>query len=332
MTQLLAPGADPTSLSKAIRHRARVSSILTSAASQGVSARQRASASVGLSLRPAVVATRVPPTPGTDLMTRSSALMRNDRFCSAQRNAEVGHPLNIAVLVLPGFSRSCTSRLYQAVAHRERLSEEATVSMEGRWDGWSACHRREWAFPFGRDDHRDVECLLGKSRDQSTCDRGWRAYREATHATPERLYANHRLQACNVRRTALRFEPTNRSVRVRIRGREREPCCAIRVMEENIEFPLSMTELSQRIGLSRRQLERVFVTHIGNTPAKHYLKLRVDRAKRLIECTRLPLVDIAMASGFVSVPHFSKCFRMIHRISPRQLRLTLPAWVGRGIG
>ncbi|RRI01779.1 GlxA family transcriptional regulator [Mesorhizobium tamadayense] len=107
---------------------------------------------------------------------------------------------------------------------------------------------------------------------------------------------------------------------------------AIRIMEENIEFPISMIELSGRVGVSRRQLERLFATCLGVPPAKHYLQLRIDHAKRLIEGTRLPMVDIAFASGFVSASHFSKCFRAIHRISPQQLRLTVPAWVGRGIG
>ncbi|MGX9181645.1 helix-turn-helix domain-containing protein [Mesorhizobium sp. BHbdii] len=77
----------------------------------------------------------------------------------------------------------------------------------------------------------------------------------------------------------------------------------------------------------RRQLARLFAKHIGVSPVKYYLKLRVDYAKRLIEGTRLPLVDTRIASGVVS-----KCFRKIHGVSPQQFRLTVPAWVGRGIG
>ncbi|MET3597570.1 transcriptional regulator GlxA family with amidase domain [Mesorhizobium shonense] len=107
---------------------------------------------------------------------------------------------------------------------------------------------------------------------------------------------------------------------------------AIRIMEENIEMPMSMSDLSNRIGVSRRQLERLFGTHVGVTPAKHYLRLRVEHARRLIEGTRLPLVDVALASGFVSSSHFSKCFKNVHGISPQQLRLNMPAWIGRGLG
>ncbi|MER8760475.1 GlxA family transcriptional regulator [Mesorhizobium sp. M0976] len=107
---------------------------------------------------------------------------------------------------------------------------------------------------------------------------------------------------------------------------------AMRLMEDNIDFPLSMTEISGQVGLSRRQLERLFTAHAGFAPAKYYMRIRIDHARRLIEGTRLPLVDIAIASGFVSASHFSKCFRITHGVSPQELRLNLPAWVGPGLG
>ncbi|ESY29618.1 GlxA family transcriptional regulator [Mesorhizobium sp. C386A] len=107
---------------------------------------------------------------------------------------------------------------------------------------------------------------------------------------------------------------------------------AMRTMEENIEFPLDMGEVAQSAGVSRRQLERLFANHIGLTPARHYLRIRVDHAKRLIEGTRMPLLDIAMACGFISASHFSKCFRDFNGISPQQCRAKVPSWVGPGLG
>ncbi|WP_192258109.1 GlxA family transcriptional regulator [Mesorhizobium caraganae] len=104
---------------------------------------------------------------------------------------------------------------------------------------------------------------------------------------------------------------------------------AIRIMEENIECPLSLTALSNRIGLSRRQLERIFKRHIRITPAKYYLWLRVEHSKRLIEGTRLPVIDIAIASGFISASHFAKCFRGIQGVSPQDLRSKMPVKRGR---
>ncbi|RWO20082.1 GlxA family transcriptional regulator [Mesorhizobium sp.] len=107
---------------------------------------------------------------------------------------------------------------------------------------------------------------------------------------------------------------------------------AMRIMEEHVEFPLAMGEVAQRAGVSRRQLERLFASHIGLPPVSHYLRIRIDHAKRLIEGTRLPIIDVAMACGFMSASHFAKCFRAFNGLSPQQCRAMVPAWVGPGLG
>ena len=106
---------------------------------------------------------------------------------------------------------------------------------------------------------------------------------------------------------------------------------AMRAMEQHIEHPLTSLELSRRVGLSYRQLQRLFALHIGMTPGRYYLNLRLDHARRLVEGTRLPLVDIAIACGFVSASHFSKCFKSMHGVTPQELRLKIPGWIGPGI-
>ncbi|AZO12044.1 GlxA family transcriptional regulator [Mesorhizobium sp. M3A.F.Ca.ET.080.04.2.1] len=107
---------------------------------------------------------------------------------------------------------------------------------------------------------------------------------------------------------------------------------AMRIMEENVEFPLPMDEVADRAGISRRQLERLFAVHLGLPPVRHYLRIRVDHAKRLIEGTRMPIIDVAIACGFISASHFAKCFRAFNGLSPQQCRATVPAWVGPGLG
>jgi transcriptional regulator GlxA family with amidase domain len=107
---------------------------------------------------------------------------------------------------------------------------------------------------------------------------------------------------------------------------------ALRVMEENVEYPLSMNDVARLAGVSRRQLERLFSRYIGAPPVQHYLKVRLDHAKRLVEGTRMPIIDIAIACGFISASHFAKCFKTMHGMSPQQCRTTVPAWVGPGLG
>ena len=95
---------------------------------------------------------------------------------------------------------------------------------------------------------------------------------------------------------------------------------AISLMEANLEEPMSLDELSRHVGLSRRQLERLFQKHVRSVPTRYYLELRLARARQLLLQTTRPIVDIAFACGFVSAPHFSKCYRDRYGVPPREER------------
>ncbi len=95
---------------------------------------------------------------------------------------------------------------------------------------------------------------------------------------------------------------------------------AVELMEANLSEPLSQDELAQFIGLSRRQLERLFRKHLGRAPAQYYLELRLERARHLLYQSDLPIVDLSLACGFVSASHFSKCYREMYGKSPREER------------
>ncbi|MEE8270783.1 MAG: GlxA family transcriptional regulator [Alphaproteobacteria bacterium] len=95
---------------------------------------------------------------------------------------------------------------------------------------------------------------------------------------------------------------------------------AIELMEANLGEPLSQDMLAQYVGLSRRQLERLFRKHLGRAPAQYYLELRLERARHLLYQSDMPIVDLALACGFVSASHFSKCYREMYGKSPREER------------
>jgi len=95
---------------------------------------------------------------------------------------------------------------------------------------------------------------------------------------------------------------------------------AIRLMERNLEVPLSMCAISRETGLSRRQLERLFEKHLSTTPWRYYVSLRLDKARQLIVQTGLPITAIAISCGFVTSSHFSKSFRTRFGFSPNSLR------------
>ncbi|WPC75576.1 choline metabolism transcriptional regulator GbdR [Vibrio porteresiae] len=95
----------------------------------------------------------------------------------------------------------------------------------------------------------------------------------------------------------------------------------ITLMEANIEEVIELDELASYVGLSRRQLERLFQKYLQCSPSKYYLKLRLYRARQLLRQTTMSIIDIATACGFVSSPHFSKCYRLHIGISPKAERI-----------
>jgi len=94
----------------------------------------------------------------------------------------------------------------------------------------------------------------------------------------------------------------------------------IELMEANLCEPLSLMEIADRVGLSRRQVERLFRQEMGRSPARYYLEIRLDRARHLLLQSTMPVVEVAVACGFVSASHFSKCYRELYARSPQQER------------
>ncbi len=95
----------------------------------------------------------------------------------------------------------------------------------------------------------------------------------------------------------------------------------IALMEENLEEPVPRAELARRAGMSTRQLERLFRKYLSRTPTRYYLELRLYRARTLLAQTSMSVLDVALACGFVSASHFSKCYREFFNRTPREERL-----------
>jgi len=95
---------------------------------------------------------------------------------------------------------------------------------------------------------------------------------------------------------------------------------AVSLMEANIEEPISLEELSSLVGISRRQLERLFQKYLQCVPTRYYMELRLKRARLLLLQTDKPVIDIALACGFISATHFSKCYRDFYSIPPSEAR------------
>jgi transcriptional regulator GlxA family with amidase domain len=103
----------------------------------------------------------------------------------------------------------------------------------------------------------------------------------------------------------------------------------VALMEANIEEPLELEDLAAIAGISRRQLERLFLKHLNCSPSRHYLTIRINRARQLLRQTSMMIIEVAAACGFVSTPHFSKCYRGFFGLPPSNERTIEP--VPRGV-
>ena len=98
---------------------------------------------------------------------------------------------------------------------------------------------------------------------------------------------------------------------------------ALIIMDQNIENTLSIPELAASVGVSRRQLERLFFENMNSSPALAYRRVRLERARHLLIQTKAPLIEIAVEVGFENASHFAKLFRKTYGQSPTTLRASL---------
>ena len=112
------------------------------------------------------------------------------------------------------------------------------------------------------------------------------------------------------------------SVPTRIGVRHPKLSSVIQMMEKNIEEPISPAILAKDVGLSTRQLERLFRRYLSRSPKRYYMELRLQRARNLLMQTDMTVINVALACGFASPSHFSKCYRSHYNTTPYRERGT----------
>ncbi|MDD9920812.1 MAG: GlxA family transcriptional regulator [Boseongicola sp.] len=90
----------------------------------------------------------------------------------------------------------------------------------------------------------------------------------------------------------------------------------IQMMEANIEEPISPSILAKEVGMSTRQLERLFRRYLDRSPKRYYMELRLQKARNLLMQTDMSVINVALACGFASPSHFSKCYRAQYKTTP----------------
>jgi transcriptional regulator GlxA family with amidase domain len=112
------------------------------------------------------------------------------------------------------------------------------------------------------------------------------------------------------------------SIPTRIGVRHPKLSRVIQIMEQQVEEPISPATLAHDVGLSTRQLERLFRRYLDRSPKRYYMELRLQKARNLLMQTDMSVINVALACGFASPSHFSKCYRAHYGTTPYRERGT----------
>ena len=95
---------------------------------------------------------------------------------------------------------------------------------------------------------------------------------------------------------------------------------AVAIMEDHLADPLSLDQLAALVGVSGRQLNRLFGRHLGVSAMAYCRKLRLEKSRQLLRASPLNLTQIALSTGFAGSSHFSSSFRSAFGATPGSVR------------
>jgi transcriptional regulator GlxA family with amidase domain len=180
--------------------------------------------------------------------------------------------------------------------------------------------------PAFQEDFPDLSCtskIYEIDRDRLTCSGGTAAMDLMLHLIAERHGAALAQQVANqFHHERIRDEGDDQrggrlTMTARLPGKLRT---AIGLMQREIENPVPLSKVAAQVGLSSRQLERLFLRHLQMTPLRFYMQLRVERARELLLYSDRPVLEVAVAAGFASTSHFASWYKRVFGMKPSEVR------------
>lgn len=184
---------------------------------------------------------------------------------------------------------------------------------------WEALPEMHAEFP----NVRFVEQIFVIDRDRLTCTGGTAPLDMMLHVVAEDLGP---VMAMNIsHQFSIEFirsgsDPQPIPIPSRIGFSRAELVESVRLMEANIDEPLSVPELARLVGMSERQLQRVFMESIKTSPKQYYLGIRLKHARKLIRTSGIPISNVPQMCGFSTTTHFSHAFRSFFGYAPSDER------------
>lgn len=222
-----------------------------------------------------------------------------------------------------------TGFLRQAAAAGVKLVGLCTGSFvlarAGLLDGHVACvswfHREEFAAEFP--DCRIVSNqMFVVDRDRLTCAGGTSVVHLAAHIIERSI---GRASAVKALRIMIEEQPLpSRTLQpeqvLSVRSTDTIVHKAMLLLEQQLHSPATIDELCQPLGIGRRQLERRFQQDVGLSPAEYRQRLRLERARWLLENTDLDVTEVSLECGFQNSANFARVVRKAWGQSPREVR------------
>jgi len=91
-------------------------------------------------------------------------------------------------------------------------------------------------------------------------------------------------------------------------------------VEQNFQNNISVEDIADNCGLNRSYFGKIFKEAVGKTPQEFLLNYRMTKAAELLKLTKLSIGDIGNAVGYDNQLHFSRAFKNIYGVSPREWR------------
>lgn len=95
---------------------------------------------------------------------------------------------------------------------------------------------------------------------------------------------------------------------------------ALNYIEQNFQNDISVENIASFCGLNRTYFGRIFKETVGKSPQQFLLSYRMAKAAELLKLTELPISDIGNAVGYPNQLHFSRAFKNVYGVSPREWR------------
>lgn len=96
---------------------------------------------------------------------------------------------------------------------------------------------------------------------------------------------------------------------------------SIAFIEENFQNDISVEDIAAACGLNRSYFGKIFHENMGKTPQEFLISYRMTKATELLKLTELSIADIGNVVGYPNQLHFSRAFKNVYQVSPRQWRI-----------